>query len=111
MAAGMAREALLDTLIEDRRQRLAQRVERRDGRGVMILAVVVIAREQFQIQIPDGIGVSAGVEPLHGARRYGERRQSRRTAQSFLGATVSDVDSRGVDADRNGNERRDAIRE
>ncbi len=105
----MTREALRGAFIHDRGEAFAQRVERRDGRGVVIFVRVVIIGEQLQVEIPDRVVDLAGAQLLDGARRSRERREAGRAAQSFLRTTIRDVDTGRVGVDGDAAQRGDAI--
>src|SRR5437660_11356302 len=88
----VATPAVLQTFIERQPQRFVQRVVHRDGRGVMISAVLTpIRREQIHVEIPTlnfGFAIGGGFE---GARTVRRRREYRWTTQKCLSAAVKRV--------------------
>ncbi len=91
MIAHVAVDAVLQTLFFNEFQALAERIEQGTGRGVMILAAVVILLQEAQIEVPFADGSLACGEPLQGARGGGKGRQTRRAAQALLRTAIGDI--------------------
>jgi hypothetical protein len=103
--------AILQSLFLDERQSFAQRVEHGCGGGVVILMVAIVAFEQPQIEIERRHRSGAFSQAFPGARRNRKRRKTRRAAQSFLSATVGDVDASLIHQHRHAAQRCDTIRD
>src|SRR5580700_5204083 len=73
----------------------------RDGRVVM---------NQLEVKIPTAYWSSALAQEPHSSRGQGHGRQAGWTTQPFLGATVSDVDTRPVEIDLHTAERGHTVR-
>src|SRR5580693_5181041 len=76
-------------------------VAMRDGRVVV---------NQLEVKIPTAYWSSALAQEPHSSRGHGHGRQAGWTAQPFLGATVSDVDTRPVEIDLHSAERSHTVR-
>ena len=109
MIAAVAFPALLESLFLYQRQAFVQRVEHRNRHSVMVLVLFVITVKQLQIEIPGLHRRRAFLQASPGARRNGERRKSRRAAQTLLRSRVDRVDVPGVDFDGNATQRRDGV--
>src|SRR5580700_5580662 len=112
MAPAVPFPSVLNSLLRDDQQRLAQSVKHRNWRG-MVVAVrnsrVVV--NQFEVEIPTAHWRSTAVQELHRPRRHGHGRQPRRAAQPFLRAAVSDVDIRLVEIYLQATERGHTVRD
>src|SRR5579863_1674243 len=110
MATAMSLPTLLDIFVRDHQQSLAQSVEHGNRRGVMVAMrdgrVVV---DQLEVKIPTAYWSTALAQEPHSSRRHGHGRQAGWTTQPFLGATVSDVDTRLVKIDLHSAERSHAV--
>src|SRR5664279_3124814 len=101
----MALAAVLQTFLLDQAEAFVQRVEERWRGGVMIaMRNQQIVTNEFEVEMPRAVGGLARLQPLDGARRDGDGRESRRTAESLLGATVGDIDAGLVHVDGHGSE-------
>src|SRR6185437_6340443 len=112
VTSAMSRESFLQSLIENYAKPFGKPVEQSRGGGVVIAVWrVVILFDQAKVQIPLAHRRFAPVQPFHGARRGGKWGKARRAAQSFLRATVCDINPGGIGIYGNPAERSDAIRD
>src|SRR5262249_24270936 len=97
-------------LLLDNAKSLTQSIVHRNGSCMMIGAILApVFGHHRQIQVP---ALHLGFSPPQGVQsflRYADWRQTRRTAQAFLGAAVGKVDSMAINPHRMPAQRGDAI--
>src|SRR5438552_18820502 len=101
MVPRMPGPARLESFLIDQLQCLAQRIDHRNGRGVMIKAFFVpVTLHHRHVEIPTLYLRFAAVDRLYRPRAERDRGQAGRTAQALLRAAVDGVDAPAVDLDR-----------
>src|SRR5262245_33321576 len=100
----------VETLVEDNTEPGVERVEHRDGRGVVIAARAPdVVGDQRKVEVPRLCRRRTRSDALDGAGREADRRETRWDAEAFLRAGVDRVDAPRVDLDRYAAERRDGV--
>src|SRR5262249_34891558 len=95
----VARETRLEAFGEHALERGVQPVDHRDRRGVVVDAArAEIPADQREVEIPALNRARAALEPRPRGRSERDRRETRRTGETLLGAGVGRVDLPLVEA-------------